>query len=293
MFQQFNDVLLTRSGCLTSPLLKYSMTNFIRRFQLLEPGKIDLEETLASCKSPTRLLILTNPGNPSGTAYNEEDLQPLVDLYPEGTILGGGMSKWGASGGFRLGYVHFPPQLGVLRRAVLMASSQTHTSPACPIQHAYAEVLNSDEGRREIANFIEGSRLILEAVARYVERELTSVGVKCVPSDAGFYAMPDFANIREGLNMRGITTGIDMTSAMLHEAGVGLLPGEAFLRPSSELTTRLCFINFDGGPFLASILDRLPGATITDEDIRRFCPKTVQGIEAIKAFIMKHQMPER
>ena len=40
----------------------------------------------------------------------------LAELYPEGTILTSGFSKWSSAGGWRLGYAHFPPSLDQLKR---------------------------------------------------------------------------------------------------------------------------------------------------------------------------------
>ena len=105
----------------------------------LEPGV--LEAAVAGRAGP-QLLILTSPGNPSGAAYTQSELAALAavcrrhsvivlsdeiyarleysgshtcmaQLYTEGTILTTGFSKWASAGGWRLGYAHFPPGLGL------------------------------------------------------------------------------------------------------------------------------------------------------------------------------------
>ena len=43
----------------------------------------------------------------------------MSNVYPEGTILTSGFSKWSSAGGWRLGYAHFPPLLSSLYNAVL------------------------------------------------------------------------------------------------------------------------------------------------------------------------------
>ena len=43
----------------------------------------------------------------------------MSKIYPEGTILTSGFSKWSSAGGWRLGYAHFPPLLSSLYDAVL------------------------------------------------------------------------------------------------------------------------------------------------------------------------------
>ena len=94
------------------------------------------------------MLILTNPGNPSGAVYTRQELEQVSQVcrekriivlsdeiyarlvysgdhvcmshvYPEGTILTSGFSKWSSAGGWRLGYAHFPSSLSSLREAVL------------------------------------------------------------------------------------------------------------------------------------------------------------------------------
>ena len=102
-----------------------------------------------------RLVILTNPGNPSGCVYTRAELESLAEVcrrhqvivlsdeiyarltypggehvcmsevYPEGTILTSGFSKWSSAGGWRLGYAHFPPALSGLREAVTSGASHT------------------------------------------------------------------------------------------------------------------------------------------------------------------------
>ena len=63
---------------------------------------------------------------------------------------------------------------------------------------------------------------ILLFTIHVVYRELTSVGVRAVPSTAGYYFMPDFEVCREGFKKRGITTGQQMCDAMLQECKVAV-----------------------------------------------------------------------
>lgn len=53
-------------------------------------------------------------------------------------------------------------------------------------------------------------------------RELGSVGVGGVKSQAGYYYMADFEVVREGLKKRGITTSEQMSQAILEEADVAV-----------------------------------------------------------------------
>ena len=51
-------------------------------------------------------------------AYSENHVC-MSQVYPEGTILTSGFSKWSSAGGWRLGYAHFPYLLSSLYNAVL------------------------------------------------------------------------------------------------------------------------------------------------------------------------------
>ena len=111
------------------------------------------------------LMILTNPGNPSGCVYTRAELERLTEvcrrhqviilsdeiyarltysgaqhvcmseIYPEGTILTSGFSKWSSAGGWRLGYAHFPASLARLREAVTSGASHTYSCAPANIQY--------------------------------------------------------------------------------------------------------------------------------------------------------------
>lgn len=56
-----------------------------------------------------------------------------------------------------------------------------------------------------------------------LDRELRSVGVKVVPSDGGYYLMPDFEVCRPGLLRKDAKTSDQMCSLMLKEAKVAVM----------------------------------------------------------------------
>ena len=118
------------------------------------------------------LLILTNPGNPSGCVYSRPELESLAEvcrrhqiivlsdeiyarltypggehvcmseIYPEGTILTSGFSKWSSAGGWRLGYAHFPPALSGLREAVTSGASHTYRQGSLATQRTVTLSVN-------------------------------------------------------------------------------------------------------------------------------------------------------
>ena len=119
---------------------------------------VDLNPDMSSYK----LLILNNPGNPSGTVYTAEELKALavtcrqkqiivlsdeiysllnfngnhsslLDFYPEGTLVTSGFSKWSSAGGWRIGYIIIPKELNTMNRILQSAASQTYSCAPAPI----------------------------------------------------------------------------------------------------------------------------------------------------------------
>ena len=133
----------------------------------LEAGLEQVGEREGGC-----LLILTNPGNPSGCVYSRSELESLAEvcrreqiivlsdeiyarltypggehvcmseIYPEGTILTSGFSKWSSAGGWRLGYAHFPPALSGLRAAVTSGASHTYRQGSLATQRTVTLSVN-------------------------------------------------------------------------------------------------------------------------------------------------------
>ncbi|CAG5109822.1 Oidioi.mRNA.OKI2018_I69.chr2.g4305.t1.cds [Oikopleura dioica] len=67
-------------------------------------------------------------------------------------------------------------------------------------------------------------------------------------ASAAFYLFPDFEICRAKLLEKSCKTGQDMCDLLFEEEKVALMPGgSTFLRPEEELTSRLCYIDFNGG----------------------------------------------
>jgi len=144
-------------------------------------------------KAPTipRLLILNYPSNPTGSTLSKQQLKDLAVVarkykvliisdeiygdvhhkgkhtsiakyYPEGTILSSGLSKWCGAGGWRLGTFVFPKELRWLVDQMAVVASETFTTTSAPIQYAAVQAY---KGGKEIAEYLEGSRKVLQIVA--------------------------------------------------------------------------------------------------------------------------------
>ena len=228
------------------------------------------------------ILVFNYPSNPTGQTYNEKQLSDLADVmkkhniivisdeiyslltyskdypnlsdyYPEGSIVSSGLSKWCGAGGWRLGFHHLPKELGEdFKQAVIGAASETYSCAPTPVQvaatHAYS---NIDDAKV----FLSRQKAVLNEVSQYVSKELNNAKVRTHPAQGGFYLFPDFSHFRDALKNIGISTGEELTSRLMEEIGVALLPGSAFGMSNESLTARLAFVDFDGNQIYSDTFD--------------------------------------
>lgn len=248
-----------------------------------------------------RLLILNTPGNPTGVAYSPAQLEAIAEVarryrmlllsdeiysgtrfrgehvsiaryYPEGTIISNGLSKWCGAGGWRLGAAAFPSQLGWLLDGMAAVASETFTSTSAPIQHA---AVTAFRGGDWLDNYLQRSRRVLCALADHFHARLTAAGATCAPAQGGFYLFPCFDALAERLAARGVHTSDELCERLLEETGVATLPGTAFGRPRQELSLRLAYVDFDGGPALAAAENE----TVDERFLARHTPALVEAAE--------------
>ncbi|XP_076437074.1 aspartate aminotransferase-like [Babylonia areolata] len=258
------------------------------------------------------VLILTNPCNPTGTAYSEKDLIALsavfrkygvivlsdeiyarlsfdqnhfslARVYPEGTILSTGLSKWASAGGWRVGYHVYPKQLSAVMGAVKSAASHTYSCAPAPVQFAAIQMFKSEDACEQ---YIRHTARVLATVADFCYRELNSVGVTMVKPRAGYYIFPDFEVLREPLRHRGIQTCEEMCTSMLAECSVAVMAGgPSYLRPVEELTTRLCYVNFDGDDALKQSRQLGLETSLPSDFVQTACTPVYDGIMALKTWV--------
>jgi len=222
------------------------------------------------------ILILNYPSNPTGQTYQTQQLAELADVmrkhniiviadeiysllsyeklagnqqssiadyYPEGCIVSSGLSKWCGAGGWRLGFMHIPSELEGLLNTVIGVASETYSCAPSPIQVAATKAYQkSDLADSFVTKQIE----LLNKISQYCTEKLSQVGLKVHSAQGGFYLFPDFSNFKDKLAKRGISTSEQLTTALMNDVGVALLPGSAFGMNEKSLTTRLAFVDFDG-----------------------------------------------
>ncbi|XP_060063177.1 aspartate aminotransferase-like [Ylistrum balloti] len=299
----------TKLSCHKAYVIETSIENDWK----ITPG---LVQQLMKCNSlkKNRLLILNNPDNPTGTSYSQTELKALSDVfrehnilvlsdeiygrlhynqshvsmakvYPEGTILCTGLSKWASAGGWRIGYHIYPPQLSPLKKAVQSAASHTYSCAPAPMQYAVSKMFKDLDGCDE---YMKHCSRIMGMVGMYCHRELTSVGVNVVKPTAGYYIFPDFGVVKNKLRQRGIETCQQMCDAIFAETSVALMAGgPAFLRPIEELTTRLCYVPFDGKPALVASQAIGLDVGLPENFVKEYCTPVYDGIQVLKQWVTK------
>jgi aspartate aminotransferase len=282
------------------------MTSFEERWRL-DPGR--LEDALRSGHDPAKLkmLVLNYPGNPEGGTYSASELRALAQVarqysaivlsdeiygevnhagnhvsiakfYPEGTIVSGGLSKWAAAGGWRLGTFAFPDELGWLLGPMTKAAGQTFSSVASPVQFAGITAFN---GSPELDDYLLHARRIFSALSAKCAGMLRDSGANIHNPEGAFYLFPDFGPLADGLRRRGIGTGQQLCEAILNEKHVATIPGVSFFRPADELTIRMSYTNFDGAKAMKASRKVQTGQRLDDEFLADYCGKTLEATERI------------
>jgi len=214
--------------------------------------KISPEQLEAAITDKTRLFVINSPSNPSGVAYNRQELEAIgevlrrhpriliasddmyehiwwadeafsnilnvcPDLYDR-TIVMNGVSKVYAMTGWRIGYAAGPAQL---IQAMKKVQSQSTSNPCSISQVAAQEALEGDQSCIQVMckAFKERHDYVLDALNAMED-------VHCLPSDGTFYAFPDMTALIERLD--GINNDVELVEAILADVGVALIPGSAF-----------------------------------------------------------------
>ncbi len=206
--------------------------------------RIDLEELEKSITPKTKLIIINNPGNPTGGVMGKEDIEALAAIlrkYPdimimsdeiydrlvfEGsvtsiaslpgfkdrTIILDGFSKTYAMTGWRIGYGIMNPELAE-KVELLMVNSNSCTASFTQ-RAALAAITGPQDAVEEMRRaFLERRNYVVEAL-----NEIP--GIRCALPGGAFYAFPEIASF--GLDSK------TFCDRLLEEAGVAAAWGTSF-----------------------------------------------------------------
>ncbi|MCJ7626965.1 MAG: aminotransferase class I/II-fold pyridoxal phosphate-dependent enzyme [Longimicrobiales bacterium] len=218
--------------------------------------QVALQESHHDMGNP-EVLILNNPGNPTGTMRSPEQNQPLADFcreqelmvisdeiyartaftdipfvsfgkyYPEGTVVMGGLSKDLSLGGWRFGVAVVPSTKGgrALATALTNIASNVWSCVAAPVQYA---ALVAYSGDPEVEEYVKLCARMHSIRTRYLYDLMVELGVQCVEPSGAFYIFPCFDQWRDALHARGIHNDKELALHLLEKYEIAALPGSAF-----------------------------------------------------------------
>jgi len=216
--------------------------------------KIDPQLLKSKLTGKTKALILNSPSNPTGLAYDRKSLEKIADLavkhdfyiisdeiyekltydgfghisiaslgdeIKQRTIVVNGLSKSHAMTGWRVGFAAGPKDI---IKAMTNIQSQSTSNPTSITQKAAVEALTGPQ------DFIPHMVSEFDNRRKYMVDRLNKIkGVSCITPVGAFYAFPNVSSCYgKNFNGRPVSSSLDLSSYLLEQAGVALVPGVAF-----------------------------------------------------------------
>lgn len=216
------------------------------------------EELERAISTKTKLLVMSNPNNPTGRVFSREELETIGSIcrkagvivvsdevyeyiLTEGhthtsmaslpgmfdhTLTLSSASKTFFVTGWRVGWIIGPadimPALGI-------KSDQTYVCAPAPLQEAIADCMSFGE------DFFQGIAIPFQRKRRQLCRALESSGFKFHAPEGAYYILAEYDKLDYG-------SDIEAMKGLMESTNVGSVPGSAFF-PTMENTgtLRFCF----------------------------------------------------
>ncbi|MBR0307914.1 MAG: pyridoxal phosphate-dependent aminotransferase [Mogibacterium sp.] len=228
-----------------------------------EDYHLSIDNIKAAITDKTKAIIINTPNNPTGAVYGEEELRALAELASEHdmyvlsdeiyekliydgkkhvsiaslspdayehTITLNGFAKAYCMTGWRLGYAAGPAD--VIKG---MISYQGHSTSNSTTFVQWAGIAALEKCDTEV----EHMRKAFEERRDYMKKRLDTIeGIKAGNPDGAFYFMPDVSywfdkSYKEGEKTVKIGDAQGFSQYLLKEAGVAVVPGDAFEAPNA------------------------------------------------------------
>lgn len=247
-----------------------------------EDFHLDFDALERAVTSRSRVLVLANPGNPTGTAFTRAEMDAVAEfvkrhdlllladetydhilfdgrqhasaaMYPDiadRTILVNTVSKTFAMTGWRIGYIAGPPKLihgpALIHRAAMGPLNAVAQRAALA---AFTETVRSDWGDWMLAEFRRRRDLMVDLVCK-------TPGLDCIAPEGAIYL---FVQVDTPLSASDF-------EALCLQHGVGVRSGSEF-GPRGEGYVRLCVAN--NPSTYAEGIKRLGNAALASRSLRR------------------------
>jgi len=277
----------------------------------LDPER--LESHLRAASPGQRLLILNSPNNPTGAVYTREELAAIAAVcrrngvlvisdeiyalstydptqfvsmaavYPEGTFVVSGLSKFAAAGGYRLGLVVLPSECSADHRQKVGAA--TYSNVTTLVQFAAIPAFADSP---VMVEYLADTRSLHALMARELQRRLRAVpGARICTPDGGFYFMLDLNDVAPRAAARGLESSGEVAAALLgHPIHVALLAGEATELPAEDLSFRVAFVDYDGAAAMRRYRAERPAGPVAEAQfVEAAAPRMTEGVERLSRWI--------
>ncbi len=230
----------------------------VRSYEMTAPEfKVDWQEVASLMNDKTRMLIINNPHNPSGTRFTKEDIDQIEQLVCEHDILllsdevyehlvydgeehhsilsrpalkdralvAFSFGKTFHATGWKVGYLVAQPELTQEFRKV---HQFTVFSVNTPVQHALAAYMQKHEPWTSLPTFFQEKRDLLN-------REMENTPFTALPSAGTYFQLYDYSAISD---LRDTDFAIWLTK----EHGVATIPLSPFYQSGrDQKLVRICF----------------------------------------------------
>jgi aspartate aminotransferase len=219
--------------------------------------KITPEQLKDAMTEKTKLMVFSNPCNPTGSAYSYNELKALADVIAtkkdfyvisdeiyehinfvgknvslasfehvyDQTITVNGVSKAFAMTGWRVGYIGAPLEIA---KACAKIQGQFTSGTSSISQRATLAAVSADPSEIQymVEAFNKRRDLVLEKLGEID-------GLKLNVPEGAFYVFPDVTNFfGKSFGSHQVNSATDLSMYLLDEAKVALVTGEAFGDPN-------------------------------------------------------------
>ncbi len=216
--------------------------------------KITPEQLKKAITPYTKILILCNPSNPTGSCYTRKELEAIAEIVEQNnfyvisdeiyekivfdnfefvcfaslsdkikkkTVTVNGLSKSYAMTGWRVGYAAGPENI---IQAINKIQSHSTSNASSVSQAASIEALKGSQ------DYVEMMRKEYEQRRNYLYDALTSIkGITCYKPEGAFFLFPNFTNyFHKSTHVFRIEHSFDLAMYLLHQVKVATVPGSAF-----------------------------------------------------------------
>jgi aspartate aminotransferase len=204
-------------------------------------------------------------------------------VYPEGSVVTGGLSKDRSSGGYRLGVGVFPPRERRLLESVLKIAGSTYSCVAAPIQHAAVKAYSLDD---DVEAHVRDCSTVNALVGGQMSSMLRAHGGGTSVPRGAFYIFVDWSHEAEGFRRFGLRSSSEVAEHVLRMEHTAMPPGDSLLLDDGEIAFRCSFVDYDGDSALEDWRRRRPSGSSEREDfVLRNCPLLTDGVSYLGRYL--------